>query len=96
MLYEHRQIGLDRTPNHTVAHLQVFVSEQIPEVDDLPSFRNSSEELWIPLSDHFEGFADNGEFPFHGRTDQAGSGVRGFVNGTGGLLDGCRRLQDVA
>jgi hypothetical protein len=31
MLDEHRQIRLDRTPDHTVSHVQVLVGEEVAE-----------------------------------------------------------------
>lgn len=43
MLNEHRQIRLDRTPDHTVAHVQVLVGEQVAEVDDLAPLRDRGE-----------------------------------------------------
>lgn len=62
MLYEHRQISLDRTPNHTVAHFQILVGQKIAEVDDLPALRDCGKELGISLGDHLECFSDDDEF----------------------------------
>ena len=42
VLYEHRQISLDRTQDHTVAHFEIFVGQKIAEVDDLPALRDCS------------------------------------------------------
>jgi len=54
---QNRQIRLDCTPNHLNIHIQIFVGEQVAEVNNLPTFRDRLKQLWIPLRDQFQGFA---------------------------------------
>lgn len=79
MVDQNRQIRLDCTPNHLNIHIQIFVGEQVAEVNNLPTFRDRLKQLWIPLRDQFQGFADDDELTLNGRTNQPRLAIASFT-----------------
>ena len=78
VLYEHRQISLDRTQDHTVAHFEILVCQKIAEVDDLTALRDCSKELGITLGNHLEGTSKNQEFHSYRSLKKTPCGAKGF------------------
>ena len=62
-LDNHRQVGLNESPDQLVVDLGVFVSELVAEGDDLWCLFDLLEQLSILLRKLMQCLADDGELP---------------------------------